>query len=260
MPPTGDQIRKTLLEIVADLSKVPNSLPQAATVLQCASQALSLQGKADLQRSLLTYWHDLFRTGYLAWGGNLANPNPPFFHVTEQGRRALAHLSRDPSNPDGYFHYLASKTTLPPVAESYIREALRTYSADCSKATAVLVGAAAESMALALRDSLCAKLDKLREQKPRDLDQWSIKRVLDAMEGWFRKKKDLIPDSLYQAFDSYWPAFTHQIRTVRNDAGHPKTVNPVTDEAVHAALLIFPELADMVNTLIDWVENSYGSP
>ncbi len=37
-----------------------------------------------------------------------------------------------------------------------------------------------------------------------------------------------------------------QIRKVRNDAGHPEGIDPVTPEVVHAALLIFPELAKLV--------------
>jgi hypothetical protein len=34
-------------------------------------------------------------------GVNLSNPNPPFFHFTERGRRALERLSRDPEIPPG---------------------------------------------------------------------------------------------------------------------------------------------------------------
>src|SRR5262245_38283078 len=56
----------------------------------------------DEERALLTAFHDLFRNGQLSWGHNLANPGPPFLHLTEQGRRSLQHLSRDPMNPDGY--------------------------------------------------------------------------------------------------------------------------------------------------------------
>ena len=33
------------------------------------------------------------------------------------------------------------------------------------------------------------------------------------------------------------------IRMTRNDAGHPSSVDPITREAIHGALLTFPEQA-----------------
>ena len=47
------------------------------------------QGQLDQEQALLTQFYELFRTGYLAWGMNLSNPDPPFFHITEQGTNAL---------------------------------------------------------------------------------------------------------------------------------------------------------------------------
>jgi hypothetical protein len=58
------------------------------------------------EQALLTAWYDLFGSGHLSWGYNLNNPDPPFCHTTEQGRRTLAQISRDPSNPDGYMAHL----------------------------------------------------------------------------------------------------------------------------------------------------------
>jgi hypothetical protein len=45
--------------------------------------------------------------------------------------------------------------------------------------------------------------------------------------------------------------------TVRNDTGHPESIDPVTPESVHAALLIFPELAKLVANLETWVNKFY---
>jgi hypothetical protein len=39
----------------------------------------------------------------------------------------------------------------------------------------------------------------------------------------------------------------------RNNASHSESIDPVTPEAVHAALLIFPELAKLVPDLETWV-------
>jgi len=46
--------------------------------------------------------------------------------------------------------------------------------------------------------------------------------------------------------------------TVRNEAGHPSNIDPVTYDTVHASLLIFPELANLVNELSMWI-TSYNS-
>jgi hypothetical protein len=54
-----------------------------------------------------------------------------------------------------------------------------------------------------------------------------------------------------------WPAFTQQIRTARNEAGHPTSVDPITPETVHALLLIFPELAKLGSELKSWVSQHY---
>jgi hypothetical protein len=52
-------------------------------------------------------------------------------------------------------------------------------------------------------------------------------------------------------------AFTHQIRTAGNDAGHPVSVDPVTPDEVHASLLIFPQLAALASQLKDWITSDY---
>ena len=70
-----------------------------------------------------------FRSGHLFWGYNLNNPDPSFCHVTEQGRRTLAHINRDPSNPDEYLAYLYVARDVESLAAAYVDEALGTYNA-----------------------------------------------------------------------------------------------------------------------------------
>ncbi len=43
---------------------------------------------------------------------------------------------------------------------------------------------------------------------------------------------------------------------MRNEAGHPSSIDPVTPDTVHASLLVFPELARLAKGLTDWVSNS----
>ena len=121
-----------------------------------------------------------------------------------------------------------------------------------------MVGVATESLILELRDQLIARLDSLGAAKPKGLCDWRIKTVLDSLEKLLNQQKANMPYELFERFDSYWSALTHQIRTARNDAGHPKSIDPVSSEDVHASLLIFPALALLAKDLCIWVTNSYN--
>lgn len=251
----GQLIRKVLLEVVDEKSNREGSFQQIS-VLNEASVRLKLRG-VEQEQALLTYWYDLFRTGYLAWGYNLSNPDPPFCHTTGQGRRTLENLSRDPANPDGYLAHLSGLGKLNPIADSYLKEALKTFNSICFKSTAVMIGAAAESIILELRDTMIQKMKSIRESPSKDLQDWRIKRVLDAIRKELEKHKKDMSSKFDEAVDSYWPAFTQQIRTARNEAGHPKSIEPVTNDTVHASLLIFPELVRLALDIKSWVLNEY---
>jgi hypothetical protein len=257
MPPNGEEIRRVLLEVIRDQSCSDPSF-QSNTILREAQTRLGISHNVSLEQALLTLWHDLFRTGYLAWGYNLSNPSPPFCHLTDQGRRTLQHLSRDPANPDGYLHHLNQTANLNTISNSYLQEALVTFNADCYKAAAVMIGASAESLVLQLRDVLVTRITSLGRSPARDLEDWRIKKVLDAVKKEIDSKRSSIPTSLWEAYQGFWPAFTQQIRAARNDAGHPTNIDPVTQETVHASLLIFPELAKLANELSTWISVQYS--
>ena len=247
----GD-VRKAMLEVIAELGE---EKVQSRTVVNQTIRRLQARDLGD-QQAILTCWHDLMRTGVLAWGYNGDNPDPPFAHLTEHGRRALENLARDPSNPDGYLAALRGVVAPGSVAGSYVAEAVATYNAGCFKASAVMVGAAAESLVLSLRHDLVTKLVALKKAAPKDLSDWRIKRVLDAMEGEFAGRVKAIPRGLDERFTTYWSAFTGHLRLARNDAGHPKSVDPVTLDVVHGSLLIFPELGKLIKELAAWVQSA----
>jgi len=253
-------IRTALLEIIAEkdayISKSPShGTLQQGTILKELQTRLGWSLSLDVEQAILTSWYDLFRNGILSWGYNLSNSDQPFCHVTEHGRHILENLSRDPSNPDGYRSFLLKNTAINPIAQSYIEEALRTYNSTCFKASAVMVGAASESLVLTVQGALIKRMDDLGLTKPRDLEDWRLKKVLLSIETTIKQRKQAIPVPLFESFEAYWPAFTHQIRTGRNDSGHPSSISPVTSDNVHASLLIFPELSILVDGLIDWIEN-----
>jgi len=150
-------IRTMLLEIIAEkdafIRKDPSSGSlQQGSILQELQKRLGWSQPLEVQQGILKSWYDLFRNGILSWGYNLSNTDPPFCHVTAHGQRILENLSRAPGNPDCYMAFLSKNTALNPIALSYIEEALRTYNSTCFKASAVMVGAASESLVLAVQE------------------------------------------------------------------------------------------------------------
>jgi len=255
--PVRPSIREVLLAEIKAQEPTGYSGPtlQQTSVLNAVARTLGANQNLDLEQAILTQWDELFRTGLLAWGLNLSNPNAPFFHLTERGRQALQNVTRDPSNPAGYLRHLASVATLEPVAMSYLAEGLECYVAGLFKAAAVMVGASAESVILDLRNVAVQKLTLLRKSVPRGMEDWRIKTVSDALRSFFEAHTAQFTRELREPFEAYWSAFAHQIRTTRNDAGHPMSVDPVTPDTVHASLLVFPELARLANSLSRWVSD-----
>jgi hypothetical protein len=82
-PPTPSIRELLLAEIKAQQPTGPISASlQRDSILDAVAREV---GRGH-DEAILTQWGELFRTGLLAWGLNLSNPNPPFFHLTEPGR------------------------------------------------------------------------------------------------------------------------------------------------------------------------------
>lgn len=237
-------LRALILEVISSSSGL-----QTKPLLSQIRRRLIDSGARYDEQAVLTYFYDLFRIGYLSWGLDLSNPEPPFIHVTDIGRKALQSFSRDPANPDGYLAHLAHVAPLPPTVTSYVEEALRCYGSHCFRAAAVMIGAAAESIILDLRDALLSKLQATGAAVPRGLEDWRIKTVLDAIESHVTSIRTTLPRELLETFDAHWSSFTGQVRLNRNAAGHPSAVSNLTEETTQASLLIFPELARLSSQL-----------
>jgi hypothetical protein len=79
-----------------------------------------------------------------------------------------------------------------------------------------------------------------------------VVRILAGLKKTIDASASQLPRSLREEYESYWPAFTQQIRAARNDAGHPVSIDPISFDTVHASLLIFPELAKLSVALMSW--------
>ena len=243
-------LRETLLQIVEDQQPRDafSSSLQQDTVLGEARRRLP-----DVSDdAILTQWGELFRTGLLAWGMNLSNPNPPYFHATGLGKRALANATRDPSNPAGYFRHLDGFVSLSPTTESYLREGLECYVAGRTKAAAVMVGAATESIVIDLRDTIVLHMKSNGQEPKSKITAWQIKSIIDGLNAYVMSRTPPMDAQLADEYKANWYSFSHYIRMVRNEAGHPTSVDPITDDQVHAALLMFPNLANLAQKISKW--------
>ncbi len=252
------RMRETLLEVIAKQSpksSIDSSLFTQNVLSETSDRLELFKSSKDSQQALLTLLHDLFRTGYLAWGNDINNPDPPRFHVTNKGRTLLENISRDPGNPDGYMNYLKNNFYLNDITFSYIEEAIQCYVNGLYKATAVMTGAAAESLILEIRNSLKDYLFKTGQNTNKKLDHWMITKVHTEISDILLKLKDKFPNSLYEELLAHWPAFIIQIRKSRNESGHPSSVSPSSVETVYASLLIFPELVKLEQNLLKQIKS-----
>ena len=167
-----DEAQRLVLDAVAKVADPHNCSLSLSEVIMALKQPWQDTAREQL---ILTCWYDLFRTGVLSWGLNFNNPGMGYVHLTDLGKRTLAQRSRDPSNPQGYMATLEPILPIGSVARSYIEEALQTYKASCNKATAVMVGAASEALAIELRDLLIERMTANSKAVPKALSAWQIK-------------------------------------------------------------------------------------
>lgn len=251
----GANLRQVVLEIVNEQSQEHNSL-QAVTVLREARKRLDFHSLEE-EQALLTFFYDLIRSGVMAWGYNLSNTGPPFLHLTAQGRESLKHLSGDPMNRDGYLARINLLEKRNPIAWSYITEAVESFTACCYKATAVMLGASAEAQVLELQNSIVNRLNETGAVIPKKLKHWNIKTIRDGITQEIDKRETDLPHRLRELYNEFWLSVTGSMRTTRNDAGHPKSVEPVLQSDVHAGLILFPHLVELVKELKEWVNTNF---
>jgi len=71
-----------------------------------------------------------------------------------------------------------------------------------------MLGAAAESMILEVRDASVARLSETSAPIPKGLQDWRVKVILDSLSETLMSKISQMPYDLRVEFEAYWPAFT----------------------------------------------------
>jgi hypothetical protein len=226
-------------------------------VLEQAAKSVGQFGDQHGGLLLIAAYDDLFRSGIINFGRAINQSGPEWGHLSEHGIAALNNVDRDPSNPRGYLAAIAPYLKAQDIALSYLNEALDTYNKGNVKATAVMLGCAVEALSLSLRDRLKARIETNGRATPGALDDWRIATVLRAIEQQLDTRVTAMPRHLRECYESFWTAWTGLFRMTRNDAGHPKSIEPVSRDAVHGQLLLLHEHARLVFELGAWVDNEF---
>jgi hypothetical protein len=184
----------------------------------------------------------VIRPGYFDQDTRL-QPELPWFHVTDYGRKVLEEERFLPHDPTGYLDQLqaAARTTTTRVAITYVEEALRCFNRGCHVAAVLLLGVAAESIFLELCTVVRASLKNPADEK--DFDK--LPDQVKPKHRWIVDKYRSLPRPLRRAklpesFDVRLPALYELIRLQRNDLGHPQTTPPqVTREDAFVFFRLF---------------------
>jgi hypothetical protein len=273
----GSRCQQVLLETIQRESRDGTVSFNPVDVMRAAVQTLDAQADEDLRQAILYGFNDLLRTGVIGLGETKKlDPKSGtdyvgkwphgVCHVTPDGLETLKRASRDPINRPGYLAYLDHEAPLDSVTRGYVEEALNTYRACCYKATAVLIGAAIEHLVLVLRDELVHRLKARRATVAKGLEVWQVKTILEAiakqilpdLAGDARKKpSDESLRNLVAEAQARLQPTAAEFRKIRNDAGHPASLDPVKPADVHANLLLFPSTAKLLLGLTKWVADYY---
>ncbi len=233
-------------------------------VILDAWNALHLRGAIAPGQSIDPRTENDDRRRYVDLGANLYNGNLrefgrvfrhdfPWARLTDHGREIVAEADRDPANRDGYLTLVGKHLSKKTVAWFYIGEGLTTYEHGCYTATAVLVGAAYESLVLSLRDVVADRVEA-KGGDAKDLRApWQAKRIVDALSKRLDAALDAMPGPLRELYQTRWRSSVHFARMTRNEAGHPRAVDPIKRTDAREMLVGFPNFAELVSLFTRWV-------
>ena len=212
------------------------------------------KGRSRFQMLALDVLWELMIQGVIAPGLNAANPNLPFFHITEYGERVISEQKYMPHDPTGYLdHFRAEIENADPVIIAYLTESLECFVRGNPIACVVMLGIAAERVFLllcsALNDSLSdpsekAKFDRvLKRNAMKPKMDWFLDKIQRLQRGSPRPLPDNVNIMLCTIYDF--------IRCQRNDLGHPQDNLPnVTREEAYVNLRVFPSYYEMTNQVM----------
>lgn len=202
---------------------------------------------------------ELIIQGVLTPGLNAANPNLPWFRLTDYGREVLAADKFVPHDPTRYIAEVRSvaRSTVKGVAFAYLEEALECFVRGVHVASALLLGVAAEAVFLDLCKVVSRSIRDPNERRHFDrLDSirqkhnWIVQKYRNLPSDVRRSR---LPESLDLTLGSLYDA----IRRQRNDLGHPQEQLPkMSRDQAFVLFWIFPTFIGDVETFAAYIRRA----
>jgi len=222
-------------------------------------------GNAHLSRTKLlvliqdVFWEFIIQ-GIIAPGANLSNPNLPFFHTTDYGKKVIESGEFLPHDPTGYLERFRTEAGFTdPTVEAYLSESLNCFVRGSYVASVVMLGVASERSFLLLCESLLNALSdpseksafatKLQSNAMKPKEDWVLTRIQVIQKLRPRPFPDNVNIMLTVIFDF--------IRSQRNSLGHPQEKPPKSSrEEAYVNLRIFPGYYKMLNQVMGYLSDN----
>lgn len=190
-------------------------------------------------------------------GSGAGSPELPSFQVTDWGKKCLAEGEFTPYDTGEYVERLTKKVPyVGPKVLLYLTESLNSFRGGSYLSSAVMLGVAAETVLLQLRDAVLAALDsKTKKDKfTADTNGRPAKRIYDEV----RKRLDpliaqISRDLGKEDITAELAGIFDLIRKTRNEAGRP-TGRGIEREEAFALLQLFPSYCAVSYFVVDWLK------
>ena len=202
------------------------------------------------------FWEFIIQ-GIIAPGTNLSNPNLPWFHITDYGRKVLESGEVLPHDPAGYLQRFRNDVGAPdPTVEAYLSESLNCFTRGTYIASVVMLGVASERAFLLLCNAL---LNALSDPNEKSAFETILRRLaIKPKEDWVLSKIQAIqstrPRPLPDNVNIMLTVIFDFIRSQRNNLGHPQDDPPKTSrEEAFVNLRMFPGYYKMLTQVVDYL-------
>jgi len=190
-------------------------------------------------------------------GSGQGSPELPFFQVTEWGKKCLASGEFTPYDTGTYIERIRVRV---PKTDSrvvlYLTESLMCFRGASYLGSAIMLGVAAETILLSLKDAIHAALDT-----PAKKDKFAAatngkpaKRIYEAIRNRIDPNAQQISNDLgKEDVTAELMGIFDLTRKTRNEAGHP-TGRKIEREEAFALLQLFPSYCQVSYEVIAWLD------
>lgn len=219
----------------------------------------------EIQALYEAFWL-LLNQHIIAPGAYGESPALPTFHVTPHGLKCLKAKEVLPYDIDGYLAKISSIPNIDSWVETYMKEAIRCFNADCHHASTIMIGLAAEKLTIELIDAFKVYLAKHQSQTLNIRQNSGITGPLDAGFNTEVNSKMQISQK-YNTFQKFYDGtnghpqdvkdcmenssrkvFYDYTRLTRNEVSHPNDLKKDYNETL-LLFVSFIKYIDLITNL-----------